>query len=132
MGRLGRQAGLGGIHGEDALVIPQSLLETNEAAEILHPIIEWGRALPEEKVGDIAPHPFRRNGMVSAYPPWLGKDDARQHFTYCGETNRRPVPGLDQIWYSSMTMERVGLKRMFVDDDSFGGEEKWSACARHK
>ncbi len=118
MGRLGRQAGLGGIHGEDALVIPQQLLETSEAAEILHPIIEWGRALPEEKVGDIAPHPFRRNGMSSAYPTWLGKDDARQHFTYCGETNRRPVPGLDQIWYSSMTIERVGLKRMFVD--SFG------------
>lgn len=115
MGRLGRQAGLGGIHGEDALVIPQSLLETSEAAEILHPIIEWGRALPEEKVGDIAPHPFRRNGMMSAYPAWLGKDDARQHFTYCGETNKRPVPGLDQIWYSSMTIERVGLKRMFVD-----------------
>ena len=66
-------------------------------------------------MGDIAPHPFRRNGMASAYPAWLGKDDATQHFTYCGETNKRPVPGLDQIWYSSMTIERVGLKRMFVD-----------------
>jgi len=120
MGRLGRQAGLGGIHGEDALVIPQSLLESSEAAEILHPIIEWGRALPEEKVGDIAPHPFRRNGMSSAYPMWLGKEDAREHFTYCAETNRRPVPGLDQIWYSSMTIERVGLKRMFVDSG-----ERW-------
>ena len=115
MGRLGRQAGLGGIHGEDALVMPPSLLETSEAAEILHPIIEWGRALPEDKVGDISPHPFRRNGMASAYPMWLGKEDATQHFTYCGENNRRPVPGLDQIWYSSMTIERVGLKRMFVD-----------------
>ncbi|KAL7494052.1 hypothetical protein ACHAWT_002818 [Skeletonema menzelii] len=115
MGRLGRQAGLGGIHGEDALVIPQSLLETSEAAEILHPIIEWGRALPEETVGDVAAHPFRRNGMTSVYPTWLGREDARQHFTYCGETNKRPVPGLDQIWYSSMTIERVGLKRMFVD-----------------
>mmetsp|Transcript_3920 Transcript_3920/g.6680 ORF Transcript_3920/g.6680 Transcript_3920/m.6680 type:complete len:740 (-) Transcript_3920:85-2304(-) len=114
MGRLGRQAGLGGIHGEDALVIPQSLLETSEAAEILSPIIEWGRALPEEKVGDISPHPFRRNGMTSAYPTWLGREDAGRHFTYCGE-NRVPVPGLDQIWYSSMTIERVGLKRMFVD-----------------
>ena len=62
----------------------------------------------------MSPHPFRRNGMTSAYPNWLGKDDATQHFTYCGE-NRRPVPGLDQIWYSSMTIERVGLKRMFAD-----------------
>jgi endonuclease/exonuclease/phosphatase family metal-dependent hydrolase len=114
MGRLGRQAGLGGIHGEDSLVLPPSLLETSEAAEILHPIIEWGRALPDDKVGEMSPHPFRRNGMTSAYPTWLGKDDATQHFTYCGE-NRRPVPGLDQIWYSSMTIERVGLKRMFAD-----------------
>lgn len=115
MGRLGRQAGLGGIHGEDSLVLPPSLLETSEAAEILHPIIEWGRALPDEMVGEVSPHPFRRNGMTSAYPVWLGKDDAREHFTYCGE-NRRPVPGLDQLWYSSMTIERVGLKRMFVDN----------------
>jgi hypothetical protein len=115
MGRLGRQAGLGGIHGEDSLVLPPSLLESSEAAEILHPIIEWGRALPDEKVGDISPHPFRRNGMTSAYPTWLGKNDAKQHFTYCSEENRRPVPGLDQIWYSSMTIERVGLKRMFVN-----------------
>ena len=114
MGRLGRQAGLGGIHGEDSLVLPPSLLETSEAAEILHPIIEWGRALPDDKVGEMSPHPFRRNGMTSAYPNWLGKDDVTQHFTYCGE-NRRPVPGLDQIWYSSMTIERVGLKRMFAD-----------------
>ena len=114
MGRLGRQAGLGGISGEDSLVLPPSLLETSEAAEILHPIIEWGRALPDDKVGEMSPHPFRRNGMTSAYPTWLGKDDATQHFTYCGE-NRRPVPGLDQIWYSSMTIERVGLKRMFAD-----------------
>jgi hypothetical protein len=29
--------------------------------------------------------------------------------------NKRPVPGLDQIWYSSMTMKRVALKRPVVD-----------------
>jgi len=39
MGRLGRQAGLGGTCGEDALVLPPSLLETTEATAILHPII---------------------------------------------------------------------------------------------
>jgi endonuclease/exonuclease/phosphatase family metal-dependent hydrolase len=115
IGRLGRQAGLGGVHGEDSLVIPPSLLETNEATEILHPIVEWGRALPEEKVSDVSPHPFRRNGMVSAYPVWLGKENAKEHFTYIGAMNKRPVPGLDQIWYSSMTMKRVALKRPIVD-----------------
>lgn len=115
IGRLGRQAGLGGVHGEGSLVIPPSLLETNEATEILHPIIEWGRALPEDQVSDVSPHPFRRNGMMSAYPSWLGKDDAKEHFTYVGAMNKRPVPGLDQIWYSSMTMKRVALKRPIVD-----------------
>jgi len=39
MGRLGRQAGLGGTCGEDALVLPPSLLESTEATAILHPII---------------------------------------------------------------------------------------------
>mmetsp|Transcript_10589 Transcript_10589/g.22583 ORF Transcript_10589/g.22583 Transcript_10589/m.22583 type:complete len:440 (-) Transcript_10589:72-1391(-) len=115
IGRLGRQAGLGGIHGEDSLALPPALLETNEANDVLHPIMEWGRALPDDLVADVAPHPFRRNGMTSAYPPWLGKNDARQHFTYCSEMTRRPVPGLDQIWFSSVTLERVALKRMFVD-----------------
>jgi len=116
IGRLGRQAGLGGIHGEDSLVLPPSLLETDEATEAIHPIIEWGRALPEEAMADVDPHPFRRNGMTSAYPAWLGKDDARSHFTFCSELSKRPVPGLDQIWFSSMTLERTGLRRMFVDD----------------
>ncbi|KAL3791007.1 hypothetical protein HJC23_002996 [Cyclotella cryptica] len=115
IGRLGRQAGLGGIHGEDSLVIPPALLETDEATEILHPIVEWGRALPEEQVSDVSPHPFRRNGMTSAYPLWLGKDDAREHFTYIGTINKRPVPGLDQIWYSSTTVKRVALRRTVVD-----------------
>ncbi|KAL7464574.1 hypothetical protein ACHAXS_004912 [Conticribra weissflogii] len=115
IGRLGRQAGLGGIHGEDSLAIPPSLLETSEANDVLHPIMEWGRALPDDLVADVAPHPFRRNGMTSAYPAWLGKNDAREHFTYCSEMTRRPVPGLDQIWFSSVTLERVALKRMFVD-----------------
>ncbi|KAL7530404.1 hypothetical protein ACHAXR_003477 [Thalassiosira sp. AJA248-18] len=116
MGRLGRQAGLGGIHGEDSLVLPPSLLETTEATEVIAPIMEWGRALPEDKVADVGAHPFRRNGMTSAYPPWLGKDDARSHFTFCSELSKRPVPGLDQLWFSSMTLERKGLRRMFVDD----------------
>lgn len=115
IGRLGRQAGLGGVHGEDSLVIPPALLETDEATEILHPIVEWGRALPEEQVSDVSPHPFRRNGMTSAYPVWLGKDDARTHFTYVGAMNKRPVPGLDQIWFSSTTMKMVALKRTVVD-----------------
>jgi hypothetical protein len=30
--------------------------------------------------------------------------------------SRRPVPGFDQIWYTSMTFARAGLRRMFVDD----------------
>jgi hypothetical protein len=115
IGRLGRQAGLGGVHGEDSLVIPPALLETDEATEILHPIVEWGRALPEEQVSDVAPHPFRRNGMTSAYPAWLGKNDAREHFTYVGAMNKRPVPGLDQIWFSSTTMKRLALRRTVVD-----------------
>ena len=130
IGRLGRQAGLGGIHGEDSLVIPPSLLDSNEATGILHPIMEWGRALPEDKVADVSPHPFRRNGLTSAFPAWLGKDDPTEHFTYIGEMNKRPVPGLDQIWFSSMTLERVALKKMFVDilgewgDDSATIERK--------
>eukprot|EP00956_Cyclotella_meneghiniana_P023879 scaffold47232_cov57-Cyclotella_meneghiniana.AAC.1 len=115
LGRLGRQAGLGGVHGEDSLVIPPALLETNEATEILHPIVEWGRALPEAQVSDVSPHPFRRNGMMSAYPKWLGKTNAKEHFTYINTMNKRPVPGLDQLWYSSMTMKRVALKRPIVD-----------------
>ena len=116
MGRLGRQGGLGGCIGEDALVLPPSLLETTEATSILHPIMEWGRALPEESLADVPPHPFRRNGMTSAYPPWLGRDDAESHFTFCSELSKRPVPGLDQIWFTSMTLERVNLRNMFVND----------------
>ena len=115
LGRLGRQAGLGGVHGEDSLVIPPILLETDEATEILHPIVEWGRALPEEQVSDVSPHPFRRNGMMSAYPKWLGKMNSTEHFTYINTINKQPVPGLDQLWYSSMTMKRVALKRPIVD-----------------
>ena len=114
-GRLGKQSGLGGVHGEGSLVIPPVLLETNEATETLHPIVEWGRALPEEQVSDVTPHPFRRNGMTSAYPAWLGKNDAKEHFTYCSQMSKRPVPGLDQIWFSSMTMKRIALKRPVVD-----------------
>ncbi|KAL3812111.1 hypothetical protein ACHAXA_009446 [Cyclostephanos tholiformis] len=116
MGRLGRQAGLGGIHGEDSIVLPPSLLDTTEATEAIHPIMEWGRALPEEAIADVEPHPFRMDGLTSAYPAWLGRDDPRSHFTFCSETSKRPVPGLDQIWYTSMTLERASLRRMFVDD----------------
>ncbi|KAL9181846.1 hypothetical protein ACHAXT_012189 [Thalassiosira profunda] len=116
MGRLGRQAGLGGVHGEDSLALPPTLLGTTEATEVIHPVLEWGRALPEEELSNVDPHPFRRNGMTSAYPAWLGRDDARSHFTFCSELSKRPVPGLDQLWFSSMTLERIGLRRMFVDD----------------
>jgi len=123
MGRLGLQSALGGIHGEDSLSIPPSLLETTEAAEVMHPVMEWGRALPE--VEDLDPHPFRRNGMTSAYPPRLGRDDAREHFTFCSELSRRPVPGLDQVWFSSMTLRRTGLRRMFADDSTRSSVPLW-------
>jgi endonuclease/exonuclease/phosphatase family metal-dependent hydrolase len=122
MGRLGRQAGFGGVHGEDSIVLPPSLLETTEAMEVIHPIVEWGRALPEEAIADVGPHPFRRSGLTSAYPAWLGRDDPRTHFTFCSESSKHPVPGLDQIWFTSMTLERVGLRRMFVDDSSSSWE----------
>lgn len=115
MGRLGKQSGLGGVHGEACLVLPDLLLETNEATRILHPIMEWSKPLSEDKI-DVKPHPFRRNGMRSAYPKWLGRNDAAQHFTFCSELNKRPVPGLDQCWYSSSSLQRVGLRNMFVDD----------------
>lgn len=115
MGRLGKQSGLGGVHGEACLVLPDLLLETNEATRILHPIMEWSKPLSEDKI-DVKPHPFRRNGMRSAYPKWLGRKDAAQHFTFCSELNKRPVPGLDQCWYSSSSLQRVGLRNMFVDD----------------
>ena len=118
MGRLGKQAALGGLCGEDALILPPTLLESTEATSILHPIIEWGRALPEETIDNlkVTPHPFRRNGMMSCYPEWLGRDDAKEHFTFCSEQSKHPVPGLDQIWYSSMTLDRMNLRRMFVDN----------------
>ena len=111
--------------------MPPSLLETTEATEVLHPIMEWGRALPKEVMADVEPHPFRRNGLTSACPAWLGRDDPRSHFTFCSElgrddprshftfcseSNKRPVPGLNQIWFTLMTLERAGLRRMFVDD----------------
>ncbi|EJK74330.1 hypothetical protein THAOC_03997 [Thalassiosira oceanica] len=95
MGRLGKQAGLGGVYGESCLVLPDLLLETNEATRILHPIMEWSKPLSEDKI-NVKPHPFRRNGMRSAYPKWLGRNDAAQHFTFCSELSKRPVPGLDQ------------------------------------
>lgn len=140
MGRLGRHAGLGGIHGEDAIVLPPSFLESTEATEVIHPIMEWGTPLPEEEMAGIEPHPFRRNGMTSAYPKWLGKDNAQSHFTFCSELSKRPVPGLDQIWFSSMTLKRTGLKRMFVNDSEvweryFCDEsemEKWREEERRK
>jgi len=78
--------------------------------------IEWGVVLPEEKISDVDAHPFRRNGMTSAFPEWLGRDDARQHFTFCSELSKVPVAGLDQIWFTSMTLDRVSLRNMIVND----------------
>ena len=83
VGRIGKHAGLGGIYGGDSLVLPPALFDTAEAAEVIQPIMEWGRVLPEHKLADLSPHPFRRNCLSSAYPPWLGEDDARSHFTFC-------------------------------------------------
>ncbi|KAL7545971.1 hypothetical protein ACHAWF_016664 [Thalassiosira exigua] len=116
MGRLGRRAGLGGVHGEGSLALPPSLLGSTEAAEVLHPILEWGRPLPEEEVSDVDPHPFRRCGMTSAYPSRLGDADASEHFTFCSELTRRPVPGLDQVWYTGATLDRRALRRTIADD----------------
>mmetsp|Transcript_6888 Transcript_6888/g.10451 ORF Transcript_6888/g.10451 Transcript_6888/m.10451 type:complete len:679 (-) Transcript_6888:128-2164(-) len=112
IGRVGRKGGLGGVHGTSALVVPESVLESEEASEILHPIIEWGNALPNEDMENVEPHPFRRNSLVSAYPPQLGHSDPRLHFTYCANPHR-PVAGLDQIWYSGFSMTRVALRKMF-------------------
>lgn len=50
--------------------------------------------------------------MLSAYPPGLGQQDPRLHFTYCANPHR-PVAGLDQIWYSGFTLTRVALRKMF-------------------
>lgn len=46
------------------MILPPALLETTEAMEVLRPIIEWNQRLPEDKVADVDPHPFRRNGMT--------------------------------------------------------------------
>lgn len=112
IGRVGRKGGLGGVHGTSALAVPASLLESEEAAEVLSPLLEWGQAIPNDDLEQVKPHPFRRNSMVSAYPLQLGQRDPRLHFTYCSNPDR-PVAGLDQIWHSSFTLNRIGIRKMF-------------------
>lgn len=110
MGRVGRKGGLGGVHGTSAIAMPPILLESDEAAACLDPILEWGKPIPDEELEKVQPHPFRRNNLCSAYPPSLGHADPRQHFTYCANPNR-PVAGLDQIWYSGYSLTRMALKK---------------------
>ena len=112
IGRVGRKGGLGGVHGTSALAVPASLLESEEAAEVLSPLLEWGLAIPNDDLEQVKPHPFRRNSMMSAYPVQLGQRDPRLHFTYCSHPDR-PVAGLDQLWHSSFTLSRIGLRKMF-------------------
>jgi len=112
IGRVGRKGGLGGVHGTSAMAVPATLLESEEAAEVLSPLLEWGQAIPNDDLEKVKPHPFRRNSMMSAYPVQLGQRDPRLHFTYCAHTHR-PVAGLDQMWHSSLTLHRIGLRKMF-------------------
>ena len=112
IGRVGRKGGLGGVHGTSAIAVPPSLLESDEAAEVLSPLLEWGQAIPNDDLEQVKPHPFRRNSMMSAYPVQLGQRDPRLHFTYCSNPDR-PVAGLDQMWHSSFTLNRIGLRKMF-------------------
>ena len=126
MGRIGRKGGLGGIHGTSAIVMPPSLLESQEALEILNPVLEWGHTIPNEEMEQVEPHPFRRNSMVSAYPPQNlvgpyeteNKNGSYDYFyTYCANPHR-PVAGLDQVWYSKSTMTCRALKRPVAQFDS--------------
>jgi mRNA deadenylase 3'-5' endonuclease subunit Ccr4 len=110
IGRVGRKGGLGGVHGTSAIAVPPVLLECDEAAECLGPILEWGRPIPNDELESVQPHPFRRNSLCSAYPPSLGQADPRQHFTFCANPNR-PVAGLDQIWYSRLSLTRMALRK---------------------
>lgn len=110
IGRVGKKGGLGGVHGTSSLALPPVLLESDEAAECLGPILEWGRPIPNEELESVQPHPFRRNSLCSAYPPSLGQADPRQHFTFCANPNR-PVAGLDQIWYSGFSLTRMALRK---------------------
>ena len=110
IGRVGRKGGLGGVHGTSALAVPPSLLDTAEAALCLDPVVEWGRSIPNEELEKVPPHPFRENSLLSAYPPILGRNDPRQHFTFCANPHR-PVAGLDQIWYSGLSLARMALRR---------------------
>ena len=109
IGRVGRKGGLGGVHGTSALAVPASLLESEEAAEVLSPLLEWGQQIPNDDLEQVKPHPFRRNSMMSAYPVQLGQRDPRLHFTYFANPGR-PVAGLDQMWHS---LNRIGLRKMF-------------------
>lgn len=110
VGHVGRKGGLGGVHGTSAFAMPPALLECDEAAEFLGPILEWGRPIPNDELESVQPHPFRRNSLCSAYPSSLGQADPRQHFTFCANPFR-PVAGLDQIWYSGLTMSRMALRK---------------------
>ncbi|CAJ1949805.1 unnamed protein product [Cylindrotheca closterium] len=110
IGRIGRKGGLGGVHGTSANAVPPSLLECDEAAKCLDPILEWGKPIPNDELEKVQPHPFRANSLCSCYPEFLGKQDARKHFTFCARPNR-PVAGLDQIWYSSLSLKRLALRK---------------------
>lgn len=112
IGRVGRKGGLGGVHGTSSLVVPPSLLLSEEAAACLDPILEWGKPIPNEVLESVPPHPFRRNSLMSSYPPSLGQSDPSSHFTYCANPNR-PVAGLDQIWFSGFSLTRVALRIPF-------------------
>mmetsp|Transcript_22974 Transcript_22974/g.33829 ORF Transcript_22974/g.33829 Transcript_22974/m.33829 type:complete len:636 (-) Transcript_22974:2175-4082(-) len=121
LGRVGRKGGLGGVHGTAAAVVPTTLLESEEAAECLHPILEWGKPIPEDEMEKVSPHAFRHNSLLSAYPPYLGSTDAREHFTFCANPHR-PVAGLDQIWFSSFSLSRIALRKPL-----FSYEERMNA-----
>lgn len=76
--------------------------------------MEWGTPIPESELEKVPPHPLRRSSLQSVYPPTLGKSNPL-HFTFCANP-QRPVSGLDQIWYSSYTLQPHRLLKPLATD----------------
>jgi len=128
-GRVGKRSGLGGVHGTSATwAMPPSVLECDEACAVCNPLLEWNVPLPDDELDSVQPHPFRRNSLLSAYSAVSSSfsrttdDDDRHYslhpddFTYCANPYK-PVAGLDQIWYSGSSLQRVALKRVFQTEE---------------
>lgn len=73
---------------------------------------EWRRPVPK-RVVDVEGHNYK---LLSAYPTELGRSNRFEYFTYA-KLPGRAVAGLDQIWHTPQSLQRVALRRLFKSEE---------------